>query len=114
MAGSELDQIKATLNFDVVGTGPFIAMVGDSGLTDLALDSAADLGIEAQIGMLPPGASSDHQSFENAGVPVIMLYAPHVSRIHTPNDTLEFVQPERLGDAFLVTEALMKSPEFAQ
>ena len=110
----ELERIKAMLNLDVVGTGPFIAMVEDSGLTDLALDTASDLGIEAQIGMLPPGASSDHQSFENAGVPVFMLYAPDVSRIHTPSDTLEFVHPERLGDAFLITEALMKSPGFAQ
>ena len=114
LAGSELDQIKAMLNFDVVGTGPFIAMYGASELTGLALDAASDLGIGAQIGMLPPGASSDHQSFELAGVPVLMLYAPDVSRIHTPEDKLEFVQPERLGDAFLITEALMKSPDFAQ
>ena len=111
---TEPGQIKAMVNFDVVGTGPYIAMVGNSELTDLALEKASDLGIKAQIGMLPPGASSDHQSFERVGVPVLMLYAPDASRIHTPEDRLEFVQPERLGEAFLMAEAMLLSPELAE
>ena len=32
----------------------------------------------------------------------------------TPQDLLEFVQPELLGGAFLVAEALLKSPEFGK
>ena len=103
--------MSSMVNFDVVGTGPFIAVVGDALITEIALQLASTLNIDAQIGMLPPGAFSDHQSFENAGVPVIMLYAPDVSRIHTADDTLEFVQPERLGEAFLIGEALLRLPE---
>ena len=108
---SEIAQMRAMVNFDVVGTGPFIAVVGDDLLTTLVLEMASTLNIEAQIGMPTFGATSDHQSFEAAGVPVLMLYAPDVSRIHTPNDTLEHVQPERLGEAFLIAEAMLRLPE---
>ena len=108
---SEIAQMRAMVNFDVVGTGPFIAVVGDDLLTMLALEMASTLNIEAQIGMPPPGATSDHQSFEAAGVPVLMFFAPDVSRIHTANDTLEHVQPERLGEAFLIAETMLRLPE---
>ena len=77
----------------------------------LALEMASKLNIEAQIGMPPPGATSDHQPFEAGGVPVLMFFAPDVSRIHTPNDTLAHVQPERLGEAFLIAEAMLRLPE---
>ena len=108
---SELARIRAMVNFDVVATGDFIAVVGDGLLTSLALEVAATLNIDASIGMLPPGASSDHQPFEQSGVPVLVLYAPDVSRMHTPSDTLEHVQPERLGEAFLIAEALLRLTE---
>ena len=110
----ELGSIKAMLNFDVVGTGPSIAVVGDEPLTVLALETAASLGINAERGMLPSGASSDHQSFQQVGVPVLVIWATDPSRIHTPQDRLEFVQPERLGDSFLVAQELLQSLEFGQ
>jgi aminopeptidase YwaD len=107
LGDEELGSIKAMLNFDVVGTGPSIAVVGDGSLTGLALETAASLGINAERGMLPPGASSDHQSFQQVGVPVLVIWATDPSRIHTPQDRLEFVQPERLGDSFLVAQELL-------
>jgi aminopeptidase YwaD len=114
LGDEELGSIKAMLNFDVVGTGPSIAVVGDGSLTGLALETAASLGINAERGMLPPGASSDHQSFQQVGVPVLVIWATDPSRIHTPQDRLEFVQPERLGDSFLVAQELLQSLEFGQ
>ena len=108
----ELGRIKGMVNFDVVGTGPFIAMIGNSELVEFALGEAETLEIKAEEGVLPPGASSDHHSFEQVGVPVLMLYVPDISRIHTPNDKLEFVQSERLGEAFLLAEAILLSTEF--
>ena len=92
----------------------WLAVTGTEELADLALKIAADLEVEAQPQPLPPGASSDHQPFESAGVPVLIMYGPDVSRIHTPNDRLEFVQPELLGEAFLVGKALLESREFAE
>ena len=110
----ELVSLIAMLNFDVVASGPFLAIAGDGKLTDLALRVASDLGVEAMPQPLPPWASSDHQPFESVGVPVLSLYGPNVSRIHTPEDRLKFVQPELLGGALLVTVALLQSPEFAR
>ncbi len=112
LADGELERITAMLNFDVVGTGPSIAVVGHDDLTGLAMKTASGMGFQAVPGMLPPGASSDHQIFAMAGVPVLMIYSTDVSRIHTPQDILEFVQPERLGEALLVAEAMLRSDEF--
>ena len=114
LGDAELGQVKAMLNLDPVGTGAWIGMAGNDGLMALALEMAEGLGVEARISPLPPGASSDHKSFEDAGVPVLIIYASDVSRIHTPNDSLEFVQPEALGSTFLIAKALLQSPDFAQ
>ena len=110
----ELGSIKAMLNFDVIASGDLLAAAGIQSLTDLALKVSAGLGVKSEFQPLPSWASSDHVPFENEGVPVLTLYGPDVSRIHTPNDRLEFVQPERLGDAFLVGQALLRSEEFAR
>ena len=110
----ERSRIKAMLNFDVVGTGPWLAVSGPQELTGKALYLAAALGVYAQIGSLPPGASSDHAAFERVGVPTLLFFSPDISRIHTPEDRLEFVRPELLGGAFLVAEALLQSPGFAR
>ncbi len=110
----ELARTVAMLNFDVVGTGPWLAALGDQRLINLAARAAGNLGIEFGPSSLPPGASSDHQPFREAGVPVLMLYATDLSRIHSPQDRLEYVQPERLGEAFLVAHALLQSTELAR
>ena len=100
------------LNFDVVGTGEQIIAAGHEELRELAVRPADALGVPAEAGFIPAGATSDHEPFELAGIPVLILYANDYSRIHSPNDTLEFVQPERLGSAFLLAKTLLQSPDF--
>lgn len=112
LSDAELGRVKAMLNFDVVGSGAYTAVSGYRELTEAASELAADLQVQTQTGSLPFGVSSDHAPFEIAGVPVLFFWAPDISRIHSPADTLEFVQPERLGGAFLLAEALLTSPEF--
>lgn len=112
LSDTELGRIKAMLNFDVVGSGAYTAVSGDRELTDVASELAADLQVQAQTGRLPRGATSDHAPFEIAGVPVLFLWAPDISRINSPRDTLEFVDPRRLGETFLLAETLLTSPEF--
>ena len=114
LSGPELGRIRAMLNFDVVGTGARLSVDGQPELAELALELAADLGIEAEPGSLPPGASGDHEPFVRAGKPVLLFYGPDVSRIHTAEDRLEFVQPELLGGAFLVAEAVLRSGELGR
>ncbi len=112
--GTELVRITAMLNFDSVGSGPHLETVGHETLTDLALNIADDLKIEAQPGSLPPGAASDHAPFDDAGIPTLFLFGSDISRIHTPEDRLEFVQPELLGGAYLIALTLLESEELGQ
>ena len=112
--GTELVRITAMLNFDSVGSGPHLETVGHETLTVLALNIADDLEIEAQPGSLPPGAASDHVPFDDAGVPTLFLFGPDISRIHTPEDRLEFIQPELLGGAYLIALAILQSEDFGQ
>ena len=114
---SELARIKAMLNFDVVGSGPHLEVWGRPELKALAVELAPAVGVELVTsgdsgqGL---GSSSDHEPFHLAGKPVLMVAAADTSRIHTSQDTLDFIQPERLGGALLLAEALLRSPDFAQ
>lgn len=112
LSEEEIGRLKAMLNLDVVGSGDYTAVSGHQELSDLALTLAAELNLQAQHSALPPGATSDHEPFELAGAPVLLFWAPDISRIHSPEDRLEFVDPRRLGETFLLAEALLTSPEF--
>ena len=114
LSPAELDRIKAMLNFDVVGSGPRLNVYGDEGLAQRSLELAAALNVDAEAGSLPRGASSDHAPFQRQGIPVLLMFGPDISRIHTPEDRLEYVDPELLGGAFLVAHALLLSPEFVE
>ena len=112
LGDAELGRLRAMLNFDVVGSGEFTAVTGDPRLTEATLNLAGDLQLQAQAGSLPSNASSDHTPFERAGVPVLLFWAPDISRIHSRWDVMEFVEPQRLGETFLLAEALLTSLEF--
>ena len=102
------------LNFEVVGSGPQLVAWGQPDLQEQALELAAGLGVDMGSGVIPSGASGDHEPFERAGVPLLVVFSTDLSRMHTPDDTLEFIQPELLGGALLVAEALLQSPAFAE
>ena len=114
LSEAELSRMTAMLNFDVVGSGPHLETFGHETLTNLALGIAKDLEIEAKPGTLPPGAASDHTPFQDAGVSTLFLFGPDISRIHSPEDRLEFVQPELLGAAYLIALSILQSDELSQ
>ena len=86
--------------------------MGTRELTGLAVaqGDAQDIDVRVTPGL--QGGSSDHQSFADAGIPVLMFFAEDFSRIHTAADTLEFVVPELLGDAAELALSLLKSANF--
>ena len=114
LSDAEVGRIKAMLNVDVPGSGEYTTLTGDRELTEAAAQLAAELGVAAKAEPIPTGATSDHEPFELAGVPVLVIWAPDISRINSPDDNLEFVQPERLGGAVLIAKSLLQSPGFAQ
>ena len=110
----ELENTKAMLNFDALGTGPVVSVFGDGEITDLVSDIGDQIDVDVAVTLGLRGGSSDFASFREAGVPYLMFFGDDVSRIHTERDTLEFVQPEMLGGAAAVAAAMLRSPEFAE
>ncbi len=99
---AEQDSIVAMFNFDVVGTGEFAEVIGDDELVEAAIAHGAAHGVEVHRGVLIEGASSDHASFIDVGVPVSFFLADGLERIHSPEDKIEFVRPDLLGTASLL------------
>ena len=112
LTGTQLDRIRAMFNFDALGSGGRLGILGTSELVDLALalGDAQDIDVAVNPGL--QGAGSDHQSFADAGLPVLMFFSDDFSRIHTPADTLEFLEPNLLGDAAELALLLLKSDDF--
>ncbi len=96
LSGEEQDDLVAMLNFDVPGTGNFIELQGDPGLS-LRVRNYGDVnGFRVIRGNLDTGGS-DHEIFAAHDVPVLFFFANDIDRIHTPDDTLDFINPELLG-----------------
>ena len=96
LSGEEQDDLVAMLNFDVPGTGNFIELQGDPAMS-LRVRNYGDVnGIRVIRGNLDTGGS-DHETFAVLDVPVLFFFANDIDRIHTPGDTLEFINPELLG-----------------
>lgn len=112
LTDEEVAKIAAMLNFDALATGSEIRILGTSELTALGmrLGQSLDIPLTRSVGLI--GSSSDHASFDRAGIPVIMFTAPGASRIHTPEDTMEFVQANLLGDSARLALAMLEAPEF--
>lgn len=99
LRSDELEDLIAMLNFDALGTGRVGRVLGDSDLVKMVLSYGRANGIEVgRLQSLEEGTSSDHASFQDTGIPVLFFLADDFSRIHTAEDSLEFVQPELLGN----------------
>ena len=95
LSPEERGRIDAMLNFDLVAGDAPLGVTGDGALArslqalDETLSAAA----------LPSRVSSDHAPFLNAGIPAVIVSTPDFDLIHTPQDTVEQVRPESLGQA---------------
>ena len=109
LSGEELNEIKAMVNLDVVGSGEALRVTGDRWLTNRVAETAARDEIAVTVSRGLRGGSSDHASFRDAWVPVIFFHADDTSRIHTPEDTMEFINPSLLGDTASLVLDLLES-----
>jgi Iap family predicted aminopeptidase len=104
------------VNLDVAGIGSVVNVIGDPSYRQKALDVAQSLGIPAQASSLPANSGSDHQSFQQVGVPVLYLESGDFATIHTPADVVANIQVaelKRIGDvAFAAIKQLL--PEIAR
>jgi aminopeptidase YwaD len=113
LSQEEKDRLKAMLNFDMVGFGAEgWRLIGDSGLQDRAGTIAEDLGIDdAMASMLTRGLGSDHASFAQAGIPVLMFHRWEDNLLHTPQDVVDRINPEFLEEAARMGIAMLESLE---
>ncbi len=107
LSESERRDIVAMINFDVVGSGTGPRVLGDGELTDMVLESGDTLGIDVRWSPGLQGGSSDHASFLDAGIPAVMLFSDDFSRIHTPEDTFEFIDPSLMESAVRLASDLV-------
>ena len=106
----ERQAIIMMLNFDALATGDVVGLLGNLELMGAAVDFGRANGIEVERRFsLSAGTSSDHARFQQAGIPVVFFLADDFSRIHTADDTLEFVQPELMGGPVALAVHLLES-----
>jgi hypothetical protein len=96
------------LNFDALGTGPTPGVFGEVDLVDRAVGAAGALGLRMQREPGIQGGSSDFASFEASDIPFLFFLAGDFSRIHTPEDRLEFVDADLMGTAAAVAIDLLR------
>ena len=93
-----IDSTITMLNFDTVGAGSNLGVLGSPDLIGEAMRLGKRFGPNlVRITTLPPNVSSDHAPFQDAGIPVIFLMSDDSSRIHTPEDKLPWIEPNLLG-----------------
>jgi aminopeptidase YwaD len=109
LSPEEQDQIIAMLNFDALGGGNNIVVLGDQELTRLVVEHGASREIDVEVSPGLRGGTSDHASFAQVGIPVIMFTSDDSSLIHTPQDTLESINPQLPGNAARLALDLLDS-----
>ena len=106
MSREELDDTITMLNFDALGAGSSLTASGDSDLTSDAIEVGKELG--APITLAAGGKeTSDHAPFEEAGIPVLFMSSNDTSRINSPEDTIEHINPDLLGYAAEIAIAML-------
>ncbi len=101
-----LTRTVAMLNLDMVGRGDELEI---DGVGDVAIQlqaSAQAYGITSTIGFF---GRSDHVPFFDSGIPAAMPTWSHDAYYHTPDDTVETIEPERLKAAGVLSAHTLAS-----
>jgi len=108
---AERQELRAMLNFDMTGVGEPLLLIGSPELVETAAEAAAGAGVEAEASEPPGGYTSDHSSFLNADLPAIWFFRDVDTVMHTPEDTADRVQPDRMEEAVTLALLLLEELE---
>ena len=108
LTAEEVNEIYAMINLDSVGSGSGLRVSGDRWLTRHLAETAQDMDIALSVRRGGQGGS-DHANFRAAWVPVVFFVGDDLSRINTPADTMEHVNPRLVGDATVLTLDLLEN-----
>ena len=106
MSQNDLNRTIVMLNFDALGSGTTLHAMGDFDLTSKAVKIGQEMGASITLEGRR-GATSDHASFEEVGIPVLFLSSNDISRINAPEDTIEHINPDLLGYAAEIGIAML-------
>ena len=115
LTDAEIADIRVMINLDSVGSGTTLSAAGQP-LVDQACIRGRREGGRAphdQQAMDSEGFS-DNFSFGDVWVPTIFFFGDDTSRINSPDDTIEFINPALLGDAAVLILDLLASLEDLQ
>jgi len=94
--------ITLMINFDMVGVGAEWRAIGQAGIAEAAVGIAQAVGVEMRVAGGIAGATTDHASFEEVGIRAIWLHRINDPLLHTPEDVIGRVDPEKLAEAVRV------------
>ena len=98
LSPEQQSQVIAMLNFDALGNGSGLRVRGDAKLTQPVMEDSQTRGIELTVRQSRGRGGSDHASFAAVNIPNIFFSSNEFSLLHTPEDTLEAINPQLLGD----------------
>jgi len=101
MSADDVTALRVMINLDVVGVAQPLELIGSADMVDTARVVAQKLGLTATPAELAKGSGSDHLSFQDAGVPVVMLYRSD-PLIHTPADAIDRIEATSLRETVAV------------
>ncbi|MEX2247001.1 MAG: M28 family metallopeptidase [Dehalococcoidia bacterium] len=108
LSTSDFNALRAMLNLDVVGLPKPLELLGSPDLVEVARLAAQRIDIEASPSELPANVGSDHLSFLNRGIPVVMFYR-HDELIHTPADAIDRISAESLEETVRAALATLQA-----
>ena len=106
LSDAERNSLRAMLNLDVVGLDEDLVLIGDDAMIETARIAGEAIGIESRRGETPAGASSDHASFIEAGIPAVFFYRDD-SLIHTTQDSVERISAASLEETIRIAYATL-------
>ncbi|MCK8602513.1 M28 family metallopeptidase [Desulfoferrobacter suflitae] len=109
-AAKRLDEILAMVNLDTFGSNRSKLEIGvTADLVGLCEDVAEAVGVSIDCWNIPPRAASDQNPFVQQGVSAVWLVnCGNDKRYHTPLDTPDQMDSEKLGIVAALTEELIK------
>jgi aminopeptidase YwaD len=108
LSDAEINGMRAMLNLDVIGTDAPLTLIGSADMIETGRVEAEDLGVDAERGEVAAGASSDHASFVDAGVPALFFHRNN-NRIHTEQDAIGLIEPASLEETITVAYAVLEA-----
>ena len=108
----DLTRIVGVVNLDCIAHGSlFEVMIGPEAWEARVAGYIDELGIRDRCEVLvgPPLPGSDHMPFWQAGIPASAITYHPYPEYHTPQDTAELVDEQRLEDALDVAERIVSA-----